>query len=187
MGLSATHKANISKALKGRMPKNIDQIKGYWSGKKFPKELRDKLSKAHMGVKLSLKHRESLRSAQLGHATTDETRKKISEAHLKSGHKPVNCERRGKDSHAWKGGKTSAHKIVRMSKKYRQWRKHIFERDNYTCLSCGLRGRELQVDHIKPFAFFPELRFSDENARTLCLSCHKKTPTYARNSYAKPL
>lgn len=61
-----------------------------------------------------------------------------------------------------------------------QWRKAIFERDNYTCQLCGLRGGPLHADHIKPYAAYPELRWELSNGRTLCVPCHKKTPTYGR-------
>lgn len=58
------------------------------------------------------------------------------------------------------------------------WRKAIFERDDYTCQTCGVRGGQLQADHIKPYALFPHLRWELSNGRTLCVPCHKATPTY---------
>lgn len=61
---------------------------------------------------------------------------------------------------------------------YRLWRTAVYERDNYTCQECGIRGGEINADHIKPWSLFPELRFSLENGRTLCVPCHKKTDTY---------
>lgn len=67
---------------------------------------------------------------------------------------------------------------LRKSWAYTQWRKAIYERDDYTCQFCGERGVELNADHIKPFARFPELRLSLDNGRTLCVICHRKTPTY---------
>jgi hypothetical protein len=67
---------------------------------------------------------------------------------------------------------------LRYSKKMDEWRKAVFERDNYTCQHCHVRGGYIQADHIKPFAYFPELRFDLNNGRTLCKPCHVKTDTY---------
>jgi 5-methylcytosine-specific restriction endonuclease McrA len=52
--------------------------------------------------------------------------------------------------------------------------KQVFERDNYTCQLCGVRGVDLQVDHIQSWAEYVELRFSMDNCRTLCSKCHYK-------------
>lgn len=60
------------------------------------------------------------------------------------------------------------------------WRKAVFERDDYTCQICGVRGVQIQADHIKPYRFFPNLRWELSNGRVLCVPCHKKTPTYGR-------
>lgn len=59
------------------------------------------------------------------------------------------------------------------------WRREIFKRDDYTCKLCGKRGVNLQADHILPYCAYPKLRFDITNGRTLCIDCHKKTPTYA--------
>lgn len=85
---------------------------------------------------------------------------------------------RGENHHAWKGGVTDRHNNFRKSAPYKSWRKAVFERDNYTCQNCYARGGELQADHIKPFAYFPKLRTAIDNGRTLCLECHKQTPTF---------
>lgn len=63
---------------------------------------------------------------------------------------------------------------------YKKWRRSILERDGYKCVMCGcLKGRrELQVDHIKSFSLYPELRLDMNNGRTLCVPCHKKTETW---------
>lgn len=66
-------------------------------------------------------------------------------------------------------------RLARYSTEAIQWRKDVFERDNYTCQFCGIRGAKLEADHIKPFAYFPELRYKLSNGRTLCRKCHDKT------------
>lgn len=104
---------------------------------------------------------------------SDETRIKMRDA------------QRGEKSHLWKGGITPIHQRIRSSAEYRLWREAVFKRDNYTCRFCGKRGVVLNADHIKPFAFFPELRFAIDNGRTLCKECHKKTETYGNRSKIK--
>jgi len=90
---------------------------------------------------------------------------------------------RGNKHWNWNNGSSGENILVRMSGKYKDWRKAVFERDNYTCQDCGLRNVEglklkLNADHIKPFALHPELRFDISNGRTLCECCHKKTDTF---------
>lgn len=66
---------------------------------------------------------------------------------------------------------------------YRLWRESVFKRDDFTCQECGKRGGELHADHIKPWKSHPELRYDVSNGRTLCVQCHRETPTYGN----KPL
>lgn len=61
-----------------------------------------------------------------------------------------------------------------------EWKKAVFERDNYTCQICKTRGVKLEADHIKPYEYFPELRLELSNGRTLCVPCHRQTPTWGR-------
>lgn len=91
-------------------------------------------------------------------------------------------DRSGEKSPSWQGGITPINFKIRNSEEYKLWRLAVFERDNYTCIWCGKRGCKLNVDHIKPFALFPELRFAIDNGRTLCEECHKTTGTFKGKS-----
>lgn len=87
--------------------------------------------------------------------------------------------RTGERSNAWKGGLTAEHTLIRSSSEGKAWTRAVLERDNFTCQECGVRGGPLVADHIKSFAYFPDLRFDLANGRTLCDPCHKLTPNYA--------
>lgn len=110
---------------------------------------------------------------------TPELRQRLREAHLG---KPK-MSLRGENHYLWKGGVTPLHHKIRNSLQYKLWRKSIFERDNYRCVSCGDFSRKghavrLEADHIKSFSEYPELRFNLDNGRTLCKACHVNTPSY---------
>lgn len=94
-----------------------------------------------------------------------------------------NYKGRGANCHLWKGGITSVNNKIRSSIEYTLWRTAVFVRDNYTCQKCFHRGGNMEADHIKPFAYYPELRFAIDNGRTLCKTCHRKTETYGRRIY----
>lgn len=80
-------------------------------------------------------------------------------------------------------GRSTQQKRIRKSAEYKRWRTAVYERDNYTCQECGVRGGvELNADHVKPFTLFPELRFDVNNGRTLCRDCHLATPTFGRSA-----
>lgn len=87
------------------------------------------------------------------------------------------------NSPSWKGGLTTKNEKARKSNKYKIWRVKVFVRDNYTCQICKKRGNiDLNADHIKPFSIFPSLRYKVENGRTLCVPCHRKTPTFGKGA-----
>lgn len=109
---------------------------------------------------------------------TNELRQKISAAHKGKKRPNGGLAKQGARNPNWRGGVTSEHKRLRNSAEYREWREAVFQRDNWTCQFCGVRGQDLHPDHIKPFAYFPDLRFEVSNGRTLCIPCHKTTPTY---------
>lgn len=69
----------------------------------------------------------------------------------------------------------------RILPEYKEWRKKVFKRDNYTCRECGEK-RYLQAHHIKQVALFPELMFDVDNGETLCKECHQDKPVLRRDS-----
>jgi hypothetical protein len=114
-------------------------------------------------------------------AMSEEQKKKISIAN--KGHISWNKGKKmvwmqGDKNWNWKGGVSPIYRTIRNSIEYEEWRAKVFERDLYTCQMCGQIGGYLEADHIKPFAYFPELRFEVSNGRTLCKPCHKETDTY---------
>lgn len=83
---------------------------------------------------------------------------------------------------------------LKHTKKYKDWRKAIFQRDKYICVKCGYKGNQLQADHILQKAKFIRICNNDfdkcmnykplwdiQNGRTLCRKCHKATETYGKS------
>lgn len=62
----------------------------------------------------------------------------------------------------------------RFTPEYKEWRKAVYERDDYTCQKCGKKGGNLNAHHIKAYAEYPDLRIELDNGITLCEECHKK-------------
>ena len=156
-------------------------------GFKHSEETKLKMSQARKGIVFSPSHLKNLSISHLGQKGywTDKKRGKMSEEQKEKvrlsnlgKHFFNNNPRYGKDNNKWKGGITPINAKIRKSRKYKEWRKAVFERDNYTCQECKVRAVYLNADHIKPFAYFKELRFLLDNGRTLCIDCHRKTETW---------
>jgi len=138
---------------KGRFQKG-HKYYAYWTGKKHTQETIAKIKEGNRknsfwrGKKLPEEAKEKQRLAKLG------------ENHWN-----------------WKGGITKLENRIRKTAEYALWRIAVFTRDNFTCVWCGSK-KNIEADHIKPFAYFPELRFDVNNGRTLCRECHKSTETF---------
>jgi len=166
-------------------------IKGY----KHPKEIEEKrLIKVRAALKEANKKRTPEQFKKAQEAAWAATRNKPSwnaglagykekEQHWAWGKKREEVS--GENHWNWKGGITGENKKQRDTATYYHWRKQVFERDNYTCKICGVRGGVLHADHIKPFSLFTELRYDINNGRTLCISCHRQTPTYGNHKNLK--
>ena len=80
-------------------------------------------------------------------------------------------------------GQTAIDRGIRKGEKNPKWsggrlgwfRKLAFERDDYTCRDCGLREPEImEINHIDPTVFYPELYLEISNLETLCPNCHRR-------------
>lgn len=63
------------------------------------------------------------------------------------------------------------------TKKWINLRARIIDRDDHLCKRCYLKfniinGDQLQVHHIKPRVYYPELTFEESNLITLCKTCN---------------
>ena len=98
----------------------------------------------------------------------------------------IGIMRTGKKNPNWKGGATSESKKLQNSQKWKDWRKLVFERDNYTSRDCNRKGRKLHPHHIFERSRYPNFVFEIWNGRTLCEKCHKKT-YYKEEKYREDL
>lgn len=107
--------------------------------------------------------------------SSDEVRKKISDNHANiSGENNPGYGRFGKDSAVWNPNLTDEdRKNKRCIAGYDEWRKLVFERDNFTCQKCGSnKGGTLNAHHIESYNSNRELRTTLSNGITLCKECH---------------
>lgn len=63
-------------------------------------------------------------------------------------------------------------------REYRELRTRIYERENYTCQGCYVRGGKLTMHHIYPIALFPDQFADDDNVVVFCVACHRLTDTW---------
>jgi hypothetical protein len=145
-------------------------------------EMKQRLSDAKTGVPLTDFHKEQLSKAKKGKPilhfinNMDAIKKKISESLIG---KPQPWNRGENHPNYVDGGKSQWERQKAMGRvEYKNWRRYVFERDDFTCQHCGKRGSKIQADHIKSWRDYPELRYDVNNGRTLCKSCHVKTDTY---------
>lgn len=87
---------------------------------------------------------------------------------------------RGEKNWKWKGGKSRDYKSHYNSLEYREWRRQIFERDNFTCQRCGANQCYIEPHHIKSWSEYPELRYEVSNGTTLCLDCHAEVDPFRK-------
>ena len=134
----------------------------HWNkNKSYSQEIKNKISLAKKGKCLSEKHK-----------------KNISKNSGKYWKNKKRLDMTGELNAQWKGGIGRTKQSTSANPEYKKWRRKIFQRDNWTCQTCGIKGVEIQAHHIKSWAKYPELRYEIENGVTLCIECHKLTDNY---------
>lgn len=96
----------------------------------------------------------------------------------------------GKNNPCWAGGVTPMRVKLRNTPEYKKWRRQVYERDDYTCKICGIKGVKLEADHIIPYMIDKERLLDINNGQTLCKKCHKVKTTEElkanwKNQYGK--
>lgn len=160
---------------------------GRFQSKETRRKRSESMKGKGLGRKLSKEHIEKMRIALTGRNHTAETKRKISKA--------LKGKYTGENHWSWIGDrrllKQTFTDTIRKSNKYVDWRTDIFERDGYCCQICHDRsglGHSIRVvaHHIKSFndilienkinnyndAMNCSELWDNENAMTLCESCH---------------
>lgn len=98
----------------------------------------------------------------------EDSNKKKSAAHIKRWEKI-------KDSDSYKNKITKNKRYLHecWTREYKEWRKLVFERDEYMCQECSQKGGYLQAHHILDWANYPEHRYLVKNGVCLCRKCHR--------------
>ena len=168
---------------------------------KLSEKTKKKLSLAHKGMKkpwagrykhnpLSDEHKRKIKEALKGRKRPPFSRKTKRKMSLAKIGKPGNAKgkkwslesrerRRGEGNPNWRGGRSKKRRSYHSTdRNYIEWRKEIFEYDNYTCWICEEKSGngyrfEIMVHHLYSWAEYPKLRYSVRNGITLCKECHK--------------
>lgn len=82
------------------------------------------------------------------------------------------CRQHGITIEDFKGFSTTEQHMARNNTYYKEWKRKIFERDDYTCQCCGKRGGNLNAHHLYNFSEYKDLRYDINNGITLCEKCH---------------
>lgn len=167
---SEEHKENLSISAKGR--------KGYWTGKTMPESARKAMSEGRQGMRFTEEHKNNISKALKGRTFSEETIEKLrNHKHTLETRLKMSLAKRGDKAPNWQGGISTENNRIRHSIEFKEWRKAVFVRDNFTCQKCGAKNSAghpiiIHPHHIKSFAEYKELRFELSNGITLCSDCH---------------
>lgn len=81
----------------------------------------------------------------------------------------------GKNSYLYNHNMTDEERLEkRIDSLINEWRIKVFERDNYTCDICKIKGCRLNAHHLNCHKHYKDLRYDINNGITLCKNCHKE-------------
>lgn len=58
------------------------------------------------------------------------------------------------------------------SRRWQRVRYEAIKKYGRKCLACGVKAKEIHVDHVKPRSKYPELALELSNLQTLCRDCN---------------
>ena len=134
-----------SKRMKGRKGnrKSIDAMRNTNKGKKRNKKIRENIAKGRKGIIFSKEHKENLAKSMTGEKNPN-----------------------------WIGGITPEYSSRFNKSIWKNIRRLVLQRDNYTCKKCKIKQKILDVHHKKPWRFSKD--DNSANLISLCRKCHRK-------------
>ncbi len=106
---------------------------------------------------------------------------------------------RGVEHYNYKNGSGDIRQKIHSLYEYKDWRKAVFARDNYTCQKCGKHGCYLEVHHKRSFSeilkehniktHLEAVKCAElldiDNGVTLCVDCHAAIDPYRKRMMKK--
>ena len=185
-------------------PEHKTNIGNDWNvGRVRPKYERDKIRASMMGEK---NHFYGKNHSNISRDKMSESQLKLNrqpnEGSFKKGESPWNKDKEMTEEYSinmslartgkkeFDGFTMSENHRFRTQEKYKRWRDEVFERDDYTCQLCNIRGRYLHAHHkisVKEMLNkkLKELYYDTNNGITLCGGCHDNVHGGKQNEILK--
>lgn len=83
--------------------------------------------------------------------------------------------RRDSNHPNWIGGLSNQIQLLRDTEEYKEWRRQVWMKDDYTCQECSERGGNLVAHHLVMVSEDLDLVYVVDNGLTMCIPCHQET------------